>query len=114
MLLSQKISGTPDGHINPLQWGHHTLPKGLQLMSYGYLKPGEFLAVRGPIVTGISQALLTTVNWKGLDTLVIDMPPGTGDVHLTVAQQVAVDASIMVTTPEKNEIENVEKWIRML
>lgn len=111
-LSGQRVSGNAEGLINPLYWSTG-FPKPLQFMSYGYLKPGEFAAVRGPIVAGISQQLLNGIAWQGLDTLVIDMPPGTGDVHLTVSQQVPVDAAIMVTTPQQLALVDVEKGIRM-
>mmetsp|Transcript_32867 Transcript_32867/g.101913 ORF Transcript_32867/g.101913 Transcript_32867/m.101913 type:complete len:393 (+) Transcript_32867:47-1225(+) len=111
-LGDQRLSGTAEGLIRPLVWTAG-VPQPLQFMSYGYLKPGEFAAVRGPIVSGIAQQLLTGIAWQGLDTLVIDMPPGTGDVHLTVSQQVPVDAAVMVTTPQQLALVDVEKGIRM-
>lgn len=111
-LSGQRVSGTAEGLIRPLLWSAG-MPQPLQFMSYGYLKPGEFAAVRGPIVAGIAQQLLNGIAWQGLDTLVIDMPPGTGDVHLTVSQQVPVDAAIMVTTPQQLALVDVEKGIRM-
>merc|ERR1719487_379493 len=82
-------------------------------MSYGYLRPGDFAAVRGPILSGIAQQLLTRVGWRGLDWLVIDMPPGTGDIQLTLSQQVSVDAAVMVTTPQQLALVDVDKGIRM-
>lgn len=111
-LADQKVRGTAEGLIVPLQW-HCNLPHPLQLMSYGFLRPGEFAAIRGPIVSGIAQQLLTGVAWEGLDTLVIDMPPGTGDVHLTVSQSLPVDGAVMVTTPQQLAVVDVEKGIKM-
>jgi len=111
-LGDQRVSATAEGLINPLRWGTN-LPAPLQFMSYGYLRPGEYAAVRGPIVSGITQQLLTGMAWRGLDTLIIDMPPGTGDVHLTLSQNVIVDAAIMVTTPQHLALVDVEKGIRM-
>eukprot|EP00929_Paragymnodinium_shiwhaense_P080647 TRINITY_DN42072_c0_g1_i1.p1 TRINITY_DN42072_c0_g1~~TRINITY_DN42072_c0_g1_i1.p1 ORF type:complete len:402 (+),score=79.98 TRINITY_DN42072_c0_g1_i1:113-1318(+) len=107
------IYGNANGQAIPLKWGEDKLPQPLQLMSYGYLKPGEYAAIRGPIVAGLSQQLLTGVAWEGLDTLVIDMPPGTGDVQLTLSQHVSVDGAIMVTTPERLALVDVEKGIQM-
>lgn len=112
-VAEQTVTGNAKQQIRPLEWGSGILPKALQLMSYGYLRPGEFAAIRGPMVAGIAQQLLTGVAWQDLDTLVIDMPPGTGDVHLTLSQQVAVDACVMVTTPQKLALVDVEKGIRM-
>lgn len=112
-LGEQKVTANGQSLINPLQWGAETLPLPLQFMSYGYLRPDEFAAIRGPMVAGIAQQLLVGVAWKALDVLVIDMPPGTGDVHLTLSQQVAVDAAVMVTTPQQLALVDVDKGIRM-
>jgi len=108
----EKPTGNAQGLITPLLWdGGFTHP--IQYMSYGYLKPGEFAAIRGPMVAGIAGQLMTGVAWRGLDTLVVDMPPGTGDVHLTVSQQAPIDAAVMVTTPQQLALVDVEKGIKM-
>lgn len=110
--LEGPVTGTKEGLINPKTWGPG-LKHPLQLMSFGYIRPGEYAAVRGPIVSGYVQQFLTGINWQDLDTLIIDMPPGTGDVQLTVSQHVAVDAAVMVTTPQQLALVDVEKGIRM-
>jgi len=110
--LDGPVTATKEGLINPKTWGPG-LKYPLQLMSYGYLRPGQYAAVRGPIVSGFVQQFLTGINWQDLDTLVIDMPPGTGDVQLTVSQHISVDAAVMVTTPQKLALVDVEKGIKM-
>jgi len=87
--------------------------EGLRLMSMGYLRPGEHAALRGPLVSAMVQQMLTQTEWGELDYLVVDMPPGTGDIHLTVAQSAQVDAAIVVSTPHKLAIADVEKGISM-
>eukprot|EP00933_Yihiella_yeosuensis_P005774 TRINITY_DN110358_c0_g1_i1.p1 TRINITY_DN110358_c0_g1~~TRINITY_DN110358_c0_g1_i1.p1 ORF type:complete len:455 (-),score=34.66 TRINITY_DN110358_c0_g1_i1:317-1681(-) len=84
-----------------------------KLMSLGFLRPGQHMALRGPMVSGIAQQLLLNTDWGDLDYLLLDMPPGTGDIHLTIAQSAAVDAAVMVTTPQKLSLVDVEKGIRM-
>jgi len=85
----------------------------LKLMSMGYLKPGESVALRGPMVSGIIQQLLTSTGWGELDYLVIDMPPGTGDIHLTIGQHAPIDGTVVVTTPQELSVVDVEKGIEL-
>jgi Mrp family chromosome partitioning ATPase/DUF971 family protein len=85
----------------------------LRLMSIGYLKPNESIALRGPMVSGMIQQLLTATGWGELDYLVIDMPPGTGDIHLTIGQQAPIDGAVVVTTPQQLAIVDVEKGIEL-
>ena len=85
----------------------------LRLMSIGYLKPNESIALRGPMVSGMIQQLLTSTGWGELDYLVIDMPPGTGDIHLTIGQQAPIDGTVVVTTPQQLAIVDVEKGIEL-
>lgn len=85
----------------------------LRLMSIGYLKPNESIALRGPMVSGMIQQLLTSTGWGELDYLVIDMPPGTGDIHLTIGQQAAIDGTVVVTTPQQLSLVDVEKGIEL-
>ncbi|KAK0216989.1 P-loop containing nucleoside triphosphate hydrolase protein [Armillaria fumosa] len=89
---------------------------GLATMSMGYLLPkGVDTAVvwRGLMVQKAVQQLLFDVDWKGLDVLVVDMPPGTGDVPLTLGQLVNVDGSVIVSTPQDVALTDVKKGIAM-
>eukprot|EP00439_Symbiodinium_sp_Y106_P023569 s150_g2.t2 len=86
----EKVYASESGGIIPLQY------EGAPLMSAGFLRPGDFAAVRGPMASAMVQQMLTTTEWGALDVLLVDMPPGTGDIHLTVAQQAKVDAAIVV------------------
>jgi ATP-binding protein involved in chromosome partitioning len=74
---------------------------GLQAMSIGFLVEEDTPMIwRGPMVTQALQQLLTETNWDDLDYLVIDLPPGTGDIQLTLAQKVPVSGAVIVTTPQ--------------
>jgi ATP-binding protein involved in chromosome partitioning len=75
---------------------------GLRIMSLGFLMEDDTPVIwRGPIVTGIIRQFLRDVDWSGLDYLVVDMPPGTGDAQLALAQTVPVDGAMVVTTPSE-------------
>ncbi len=87
---------------------------GVQAMSIGFLIDAETPMVwRGPMVTGAMQQLLKDTNWSDLDYLVIDMPPGTGDVQLTLAQQVPVTGAVIVTTPQDIALLDARKGLKM-
>ena len=83
----------------------------VKLMSMGYLRPGESAALRGPMASGMIQQLLTLTGWGELDYLIIDMPPGTGDIQLTVAQHAKIDGAVVVTTPQQLSLVDVEKGV---
>lgn len=87
---------------------------GLQTMSIGYLLTESTPVVwRGPMVSGALQQLLNQTAWDDLDYLIIDMPPGTGDIQLTLAQKVPVAGSIIVTTPQDIALLDAVKGIEM-
>ncbi len=87
---------------------------GVRTISIGYMV-GEDQAMiwRGPMVSGAVMQLLTEVAWGELDYLVVDMPPGTGDIHLTLAQQVPITAAVVVTTPQDIALLDARKGIAM-
>jgi len=86
---------------------------GLKTMSLGYLMDDAPAVVRGPIVSGYTQQLLRQTYWGKLDYLIIDMPPGTGDVQLTLVQQAAIDGAVIVTTPQALSLVDVTRGILM-
>ncbi len=76
--------------------------EGLKLMSMGYLlDDGSPAVLRGPMVTRYTQQFLKQVAWAPLDYLVLDLPPGTGDIQLTIVQTVALSGALIVTTPQE-------------
>jgi ATP-binding protein involved in chromosome partitioning len=86
----------------------------LQAMSIGFLIDEETPMIwRGPMVTQALQQLLHDTNWKDLDYLVVDLPPGTGDIQLTLAQQVPVSGAIIVTTPQDIALLDARKGLKM-
>ena len=87
---------------------------GLQMSSIGLLIDADQPMVwRGPMVTQALQQLLTQTNWRDLDYLVVDMPPGTGDIQLTLAQQVPVTGVVIVTTPQDIALMDAKKGLKM-
>jgi ATP-binding protein involved in chromosome partitioning len=87
---------------------------GLKLMSMGFLLDDESPAIlRGPMVTKYTQQFLRQVNWEGLDYLVLDLPPGTGDIQLTIVQTVALTGVIIVTTPQEVALIDARKAVTM-
>jgi ATP-binding protein involved in chromosome partitioning len=75
---------------------------GIKLMSMGsLLDDGSPAILRGPMVTRATQQFLRQVDWAGLDYLILDLPPGTGDIQLTVVQTVALSGAVIVTTPQE-------------
>ncbi|NOX07956.1 MAG: iron-sulfur cluster carrier protein ApbC [Gammaproteobacteria bacterium] len=86
----------------------------LQAMSIGFLIDDETPMIwRGPMVTQALQQLLNDTNWKDLDYLIVDLPPGTGDTQLTLAQQVPVSGAIVVTTPQDIALLDARKGLKM-
>jgi ATP-binding protein involved in chromosome partitioning len=106
------ISGKPESldgkSLEPMNSYH------LQAMSIGFLVDEETPMIwRGPMVTQALQQLLNDTNWKDLDYLVVDLPPGTGDIQLTLAQQVPVSGAIIVTTPQDIALLDARKGLKM-
>jgi ATP-binding protein involved in chromosome partitioning len=93
---SERPMGTEDNRIIPIE------RYGLKLMSMGFLLEDDSPAIlRGPMVTRYTQQFLRFVEWGSLDYLVLDLPPGTGDIQLTIVQTVALSGAIVVTTPQE-------------
>ena len=87
---------------------------GLRLMSMGFLlDDGAPAVLRGPMVTKYTQQFLRQVDWGDLDYLVLDLPPGTGDIQLTIVQTVALAGSVIVTTPQEVALIDARKAIGM-
>ena len=87
---------------------------GLQVMSIGFLvDPDQPMVWRGPMVTSALNQLLTQTNWRDLDYLIVDMPPGTGDIQLTLSQQVPVSGAVIVTTPQDIAAIDARKGLAM-
>ncbi len=106
------ISGRPKSHgensIEPMH-GH-----GLQVSSIGFLVEQDSPMVwRGPMVTAALEQLLRQTHWQQLDYLIVDMPPGTGDIQLTLSQKVPVTGAIIVTTPQDIALLDARKGLKM-
>jgi len=87
---------------------------GLQCMSIGFLIDEEEPMIwRGPMVTQALEQMLNDTNWNGLDYLVIDLPPGTGDIQLTLSQKVPVSGAVIVTTPQDIALLDARKALKM-
>lgn len=87
---------------------------GVKVMSMGLIVPhDEAIAVRGPMLNKYMRALLFQTDWDELDYLVVDMPPGTHDVHLTMTQEVVLSGAIIISTPQKVALVDVRRGIDM-
>lgn len=106
------VSGKPESHdgktMEPLE------NYGVQVASIGFMiDPDQPMVWRGPIVTQALQQLLEQTNWHDLDYLIVDMPPGTGDVQLTLSQKVPVTGAVIVTTPQDIALLDARKGLKM-
>ncbi|MBV2235953.1 MAG: iron-sulfur cluster carrier protein ApbC, partial [Sterolibacterium sp.] len=109
MLGVQGKPDSPDGKTMTPMMAH-----GLQVMSIGFLIDQETPMVwRGPMVTQALQQLLNDTRWDDLDYLVIDLPPGTGDTQLTLAQKIPVTGAVIVTTPQDIALLDARKGLKM-
>ncbi len=106
------ISGKPDttdGQMLEPMWHY-----GVQAMSIGFLiDPDTPMVWRGPMVTSALEQLLNQTRWQELDYLVVDLPPGTGDIQLTLAQKVPVTGAVIVTTPQDIALLDARKGLKM-
>lgn len=106
------ISGQPESHdgksMQPLQ--NH----GVQVMSIGFMvQPDQAMIWRGPMATQALDQLLRQTDWHELDYLLVDMPPGTGDIALTLSQRVPLTGAIIVTTPQDIALIDAKKGLTM-
>jgi len=101
----------------PMAYGERIQPLdqfGVKLMSMGFLNPGDKpLVWRGPMLHSVVQQFLRGVDWGDLDYLVIDLPPGTGDVQLSLIQTAPITGAIVVTTPSDVSLEDARKAVHM-
>ncbi|MGB1539728.1 MAG: P-loop NTPase [Rickettsiales bacterium] len=104
------LSGQPDIE------GQKMIParrEGIACMSMGFLVGDDAAILRGPMVTKALNQMLRATHWGDLDVLVVDMPPGTGDVHLSMAQSVPISGAVVVTTPQRVATVDAKKAIQM-
>jgi ATP-binding protein involved in chromosome partitioning len=99
---------SPEGRITPLE------RYGVKVISIQFFVPqGQPIVWRGPLVGGAIQQFLRDVDWGELDYLVIDLPPGTSDAQLTLAQAVPISGAVLVTTPQEVALQDVTKALAM-
>jgi ATP-binding protein involved in chromosome partitioning len=109
MLGTREKPASPDGKNM-----HPVLAHGLQAMSIGFLIDEEQPMIwRGPMVTQALQQLITETRWDDLDYLVVDLPPGTGDIQLTLSQRIPLSGAVIVTTPQDIALLDARKGLRM-
>jgi ATP-binding protein involved in chromosome partitioning len=105
------INGQPkssNGKIQPLE------APGVKLMSMGFwVQPGQAIIWRGPMIHNAIRQFLEDVDWGGLDYLIIDLPPGTGDATLSLSQSIGLTGSVVVTTPQQVALDDVVRGVAM-
>jgi ATP-binding protein involved in chromosome partitioning len=108
MMGVDKLPAFSQNRINP------AIAFGVKLMSIGFLvKPGQPLIWRGPMLHSAIRQFLSDVDWGDLDYLIIDLPPGTGDAQLSLAQSIPITGGIIVTTPQAVSIEDASRGLYM-
>ena len=106
MPMAEEIDGKEE--IIPLE------KYGVKWMSIGYFaKRGQALIWRGPMASTALKQLVLQVKWGELDYLLVDMPPGTGDIHLSLVQDIGIESAVVVTTPQNVALADVEKAVDM-
>jgi ATP-binding protein involved in chromosome partitioning len=105
------------GHLQPQVFNNQLIPleaHGLKVISMAFLVPPDKpMILRGPMLHGVVRQFLSDVNWGELDYLIVDMPPGTGDVQLSLAQLVPVQGAVLVTTPQAVSLADVRRAVKM-
>ena len=112
MPIMMGVSGRPESldgqNMEPLE------NYGVQVMSIGFLvDPDEAMIWRGPMATQALDQLLRQTSWKELDYLIVDMPPGTGDIQLSLSQRVPMTGAVIVTTPQDIALADAKKGVAM-
>ncbi|NNE99910.1 MAG: Mrp/NBP35 family ATP-binding protein, partial [Pyrinomonadaceae bacterium] len=98
----------PENKLMPIE------AHGIKLISMAVLVPADKpMVLRGPMLHGVVRQFLSDVDWGELDYLIVDMPPGTGDVQLSLAQLVPVQGAVLVTTPQKVSLSDVTRALKM-
>jgi ATP-binding protein involved in chromosome partitioning len=88
--------------------------EGIKIMSIGFLvDPDTAVVWRGPMASGALKQFITDVDWGELDYLIFDLPPGTGDIQLTLVQSISLTGAVIVTTPQDIALADARKGIRM-
>jgi ATP-binding protein involved in chromosome partitioning len=86
---------------------------GVKAMSFGFVAPNKRALMRGPIVSQVVTSLINDTDWGELDYLVVDMPPGTGDIQISLCQELSITGAVVVTTPQKLSFIDVVKGMEM-
>lgn len=104
MNIADKEPGVDGGMFIPIK------SEDIQVMSIGFLiKKEQALVWRGPMLAKAINQLLFATKWEDLDYLIVDMPPGTGDIHISIIQKCEIDGAILVTIPDKISLVDVER-----
>ena len=99
---------TQDKKLIPLDW------KGLKVLSFGFISGNDSPAIwRGPLVARMTEQFFRDVSWGELDFLILDLPPGTGDIQLTLTQKIQISGAVIVTTPQDIALSDVRKGADM-